>query len=302
MLVDTSYPKLECGQETQAKYIWNLVAGQRYRVASLVVSAFGDIVLPRGGQCSISYLQQLLLPLNITSGALRSALSRLVVAGVLAQQRQGLDVVYSLSQAYQTIFASASARIYARELGAAPDTWSLCVVDERIQERRDLQRKQLQYLGYGALGATLMLRSEHPLLLSDTDAIGTCCVFRGARHQASDDATQRQSWSLEPIDAGYREFRRRFAPLLDIEEWAPAHALSLRLLAVHEYRRMAIKDPLLPAHWYPSSWSEASARETFTHLYAQLLESSEQRIDSLYRREGLVPPSVDRQTLMSRFA
>ena len=55
---------------------------------------------------------------------------------------------------------------------------------------------------------------------------------------------------------GYGRFLDAFAPLADAPI-PPAEALLLRLLLVHEWHRLVLRDPLLPAALLPEAWPDA---------------------------------------------
>jgi phenylacetic acid degradation operon negative regulatory protein len=100
---------------------------------------------------------------------------------------------------------------------------------------------------------------------------------------SADDAEGRRlveaSWSLERTAESYREFMKTFAPL---EDWvraandiAPADAILARVLLIHHYRRVILRDPLLPASLLPPAWPALEARKFCASLYQALLPASD---------------------------
>jgi phenylacetic acid degradation operon negative regulatory protein len=53
-------------------------------------------------------------------------------------------------------------------------------------------------------------------------------------------------------------------------------AFVLRTLLVHEYRRIHLRDPQLPASLLPRSWAGADAHELCRNLYAKVFAASEE--------------------------
>ena len=92
------------------------------------------------------------------------------------------------------------------------------------------------------------------------------------------------SCSLERTAESYREFMKTFAPL---EDWvraandiAPADAILARVLLIHHYRRVILRDPLLPASLLPPAWPALEARKFCASLYQALLSASESWLDT----------------------
>jgi len=105
---------------------------------------------------------------------------------------------------------------------------------------------------------------------------------------SADNAMGRQlaaaSWSLERTAESYREFMKTFASL---EGWiggadrvSPADAILARILLIHHYRRVVLRDPLLPEGLLPPAWPALDARQFCARLYQALLPASESWLDA----------------------
>ena len=69
-----------------------------------------------------------------------------------------------------------------------------------------------------------------------------------------------------------------------------ALAHSLRTLLIHDYRRLLLRDPQLPAELLPAAWPGHEARALCKRLYQQLLAPSERHLDRhLQLATGTVP-------------
>jgi phenylacetic acid degradation operon negative regulatory protein len=92
------------------------------------------------------------------------------------------------------------------------------------------------------------------------------------------------SWSLERTADSYREFMKTFAPLEawigSAEKISPADAMLARVLLIHHYRRVILRDPLLPAALLPPAWPALEARRFCARLYQALLPASESWLDA----------------------
>jgi phenylacetic acid degradation operon negative regulatory protein len=60
-------------------------------------------------------------------------------------------------------------------------------------------------------------------------------------------------------------------------------AFIARILLIHYYRRVVLRDPLLPAALLPADWPGRAARSLCGEIYRGLLPASEQWLD----RNGL---------------
>ena len=86
-----------------------------------------------------------------------------------------------------------------------------------------------------------------------------------------------------------------FGPLR--EALAAGEALSeldsfiARILLIHGWRRIILRDPILPADLLPPDWPGAAARALCADLYHRLLPASERWLDAHGQTEsGPLPP------------
>ena len=113
------------------------------------------------------------------------------------------------------------------------------------------------------------------------------------RSAAEAQAIAAQAWpGLPAVADGYRRFAESFAPLAGMDIPA-AEALPLRLLLVHAYRRVALRDPDLPAALLPEDWPGGAARTLAAALYRRLVPAAEAWLDEAGRAaEGALPPAT----------
>jgi phenylacetic acid degradation operon negative regulatory protein len=93
-----------------------------------------------------------------------------------------------------------------------------------------------------------------------------------------------RAFDLSEIAAAYTEFVRRFAPFRDDVETgglAPAAAFRLRILMSHEFRRVRLRDPGLPAELLPEAWIGGRAWSLMRDLYDGLLEVSDTHLHAV---------------------
>ena len=86
------------------------------RSGSLVVTIFGDAIMPRGGAIALGSLIELTAPFGLNERLVRTAVSRLAQEGWLEAHRVGKLSEYRLSQDGRERFAEATQRIYGAAL------------------------------------------------------------------------------------------------------------------------------------------------------------------------------------------
>ena len=63
------------------------------------------------------------------------------------------------------------------------------------------------------------------------------------------------------------------------ERLSDADAFTARILLIHHYRRVVLRDPLLPTALLPRDWPGRAARQLCGEIYRGLLPASEQWLD-----------------------
>jgi phenylacetic acid degradation operon negative regulatory protein len=113
-------------------------------------------------------------------------------------------------------------------------------------------------------------------------------VADGLRLRAEGDAdTLRalavRAWPLTRLGDAYSAFSATFTVLGDFLRSGGAlselDALIARVLLIHEYRRIVLRDPLLPAVVLPPDWPGNAARDLCAEVYRALLVPSESWLD-----------------------
>jgi phenylacetic acid degradation operon negative regulatory protein len=268
------------------------------RTWSLIVTLFGDVVVPRGGRLWLGTALEIFEALHIGGNVVRTAMSRLTADGWLERNRVGRNSYYRLAEKGRVISGEAAVRIY----GATPQAW-----DGRFRmavlgsSDSDVTRSALEAAGYVQLApgvlialseqANLATPSDMVMMRSETDA-------DGARRLAD------RVWPTHRLGERYRRFVKAFQPLA--AHLASGNALSDleallgRLLLIHEYRRLALRDPMLPEALLPEDWPGREARSLCAGLYRALLEASERWLDDrALNEDGRLPPPMS--SLTARF-
>ncbi len=112
---------------------------------------------------------------------------------------------------------------------------------------------------------------------------------------ASDADLVRAAWNLERLAEMYRDFVERYQPVLaQLRDGAgdsgDESAFLLRMLLIHDYRRLLLRDPGLPDVLLASDWPGQRARLLCRELYRRLLAPSERHLDAhLQLADGHAP-------------
>lgn len=258
------------------------------RTWSLIVTLYGDAVVPRGGTLWLGTLLEIFAGLEIGGNVVRTATSRLAADGWLERLRAGRNAYYRLADKGRVTFADAARRIYQ---GSSRDWDGVLHLAVLPDAQRDTARTALEAAGYAPLAPGVMIAvGPH------AGAVNAGTIHLRASADA-DDARRlaRQVWLPERLEAGYRRFLASFTPLRDAcaagQALSDMEALLARLLLVHEYRRIVLHDTLLPDALLPAEWPGLAARALCAALYPALLPGSERWLDAhALNHEGNLPP------------
>ncbi len=102
-------------------------------------------------------------------------------------------------------------------------------------------------------------------------------------------------WNLDDIDARYSAFALRFRPLMKAMSHAPKlpdkSAFLVRTLLIQEYRKILLRDPMLPEELLPSDWQGATAYQLCRNLYRELYMPADQYLtETMETADGPLPP------------
>ncbi|MCP5178893.1 MAG: phenylacetic acid degradation operon negative regulatory protein PaaX [Pseudomonadales bacterium] len=280
------------------------------RTGSLIVSIFGDSVLPRGGEIWLGSLIRVLAPVGVSERMVRSAVFRLVQDGVLRSRTVGRRSFYALTPSSREAFEASSRRIYTLDGPAWSGRWCLALVAGVAADRRAHVRRELGWLGFGQFGPDVLAhpgidREALDRVLGDIGCRETV-VLLDAAGDAGDAALDRlvhAAWDLDTLAAGYAAFNRLFDPLRDVVRAGvtPADAFFIRIFLVHEYRRVLLRDPRLPDSLLPGEWAGTAARQLCAALYPGLMTASERFIDNAMEGDGGRLPDAH-SSVRQRFA
>jgi phenylacetic acid degradation operon negative regulatory protein len=279
------------------------------RGGSLIVTLFGDSIMPRGGAVTLGSLIALAGPFGLNERLVRTATARLAKDGWLTGHRTGKLSEYHLSPDGRERFAEATKRIYSEPETLWSGRWTVIVLPPmRAAERREL-REELVWRGFGELSTNVF---AHPEL--DSRSLGLPRRPAGLRSKLivfdanlADDAPQRLvslGWDLEDLALRYQSFVKRFERVLAAVQASsgldPQACFILRTLLIHEYRRLHLRDPLLPPRLLRANWPGAQAAALCRDIYARVFAASEAHLSQVAAQlAGPLPPPD--ASVMQRF-
>lgn len=258
----------------------NFHAHTPIRAWSMIITVFGDCVLPRGGTLWLGTLTRVMEAMDVGPGVVRTAMSRLASDGWLDRSKIGRNSYYRLTDKGEITFKDATRRIYFDNTKKWQGKWIIGFLapgSDRAERREKLLER-----GFGAIAPNVVLRPYTDALPQSDPAN---CVFSILENLgANANMLANQGWPLEKLAEEYREFNEQFAQIeqqLDAgETFSSLECLLIRTLLIHDFRRVVLKDPQLPQSALPEDWQGEVARRLCAKIYHAVLEPSEQWLDS----------------------
>jgi phenylacetic acid degradation operon negative regulatory protein len=124
-------------------WIARFLAEDPPRSKSLVVTIFGDAIVPHGGTVWLGSLIELLAPFGVNDRLLRTSVFRLAQEGWLGSQRDGRRSSYAITPGAMARFRHAYRRIYAPLAVHWDGHWTLVINSGEIDAaERAAMRKE----------------------------------------------------------------------------------------------------------------------------------------------------------------
>ncbi len=285
---------------------------RRVQAGSLIISVFGDAILPRGGRIWLGSLIRLLEPLELNERLVRTSVFRLAKEEWLRTESIGRRADYVLTPSGRRRFEEASRHIYASHAPLWDRRWRLIlVVGELDPKVREEVRRALFWQGFGALGADCFVHPSAELssVLDALIAEGLAPALSAllplfaadsrSAMSASDADLVRRAWDLGQLSEAYSGFVATYQPVLDdlrrdhLVEVSEQDAFLLRTLLIHDYRRLLLRDPELPDVLLPADWPGQQARLLCKELYKRLEPLSARHLDKHFTLSDGTVPSED---------
>ena len=266
-------------------FIQHAVSSVPVSGTSLIASLYGDALSHRGGEIWLGSLAALLEGMGFGERFVRTALFRLNKEGWLDVARIGRRSFYRLSDKGLRLTRRAEHKIYRAEQPAWDGKWLLLLSEGLDKSTLNEVKKQLIWQGFGTLAPSLMASPSQQLadvqsLLHEAGVADNVICFEAhtplALSRAALRARVEECWHLSEQNLMYESFIDSFRPLLPLLREASAEALTpercfqIQLLLIHFYRRVILKDPLLPEKLLPPHWAGQTARQLCINIYQRV--------------------------------
>ena len=277
------------------------------RTNSLIVSIFGDVVTQHGHTLWLGSLVNALAPLGVNDRLVRTSVFRLVKEGWLESERVGRRSYYRFSDYGLHEYERAARRIYALEKSEWLGHWQVLIPVDIPERQREQFRRSLHWQGYRAIApGTFAKPGDGGRILRETleefDVADKVMILDAGTSPLSSDKLVKQlvedSWQLDHVAEDYREFLKRYRPVL---KWAlkkqlidPENAFIARTLLIHDYRRILLHDTPLPRELLPKAWPGAEALRLTSELYQGLAGPSLEYITTQLEGDDGPLPVADR--------
>jgi phenylacetic acid degradation operon negative regulatory protein len=274
-----------------------MVERTRLRPSQMLFTLYGDYIYHVGGEIWVGSLIRLMQCFGISEQSVRSELVRMCRKGYLTVRRLGKRSYYSLSPRGQEIIEVGARRIFTYEHDNWDGRWTVLTysIPEEQREVRDRLRRDLTWLGFGALTSGVYVSPwEHPVdlprLLETYRTQGYIQVFRADNAGPEENrALVRRCWDLDGINRAYREFLGDWEPRLQRFERDGGKHLSdqdcfvERYLLAHAYKRFPLLDPGLPRELLPPEWLGHRAAELFRTYHQALHDRAMRFFHAVYQ-------------------
>jgi phenylacetic acid degradation operon negative regulatory protein len=270
------------------------------RGGSLLVTIFGDSIAPRGGVVTLGSLIQLAAPFGLTERLVRTSVARLAQDDWLVARRDGRRSEYRLTPRGQHRFAEATQRIYGKGPASWDGQWSLLVLPPNGSKHRESLREGLRWLGFGQPGPGVFAHPNSNLeqtreWVRNLDGARDALLLKSSSGDiVVDRAVVAAGWDLGELARRYRRFVDSFAAAAAASAagLSPESAFVIRTLLIHEYRKIHLRDPLLPPALLPNDWVGTSAYDLCANLYAKVFAAAEEFLTATASTlEEALPPA-----------
>ena len=242
---------------------------------SLLLTVFGEYVLPQARPVWTSTLLHVLGGLGVEEKSARQALNRMSGGGWIRSERSGRRVRWTLTQHGRTLLSEGAERIYS--FGRERESWDgrwLVLLASVPESKRDLRHQLRTRLAWAGLGSPASGVWVSPHVSREAEAkqvveslglqpvvFSFCGPFAGI---GSERGMVEQAWHLGDLAAAYEDFLGEFAGM---RPGTGEQVLYAQIRLVDHWRRFPQLDPQLPVDLLPPHWIGVRAANVFKDLH-----------------------------------
>lgn len=298
-------------ESASRKLVAEFSSRRTLRTGSLITTVFGDSIAPRGGTAWLGSLITVMQEFGVSERLVRTSVFRLVQDGWLQSALIGRRSYYSLTDEGRERFEQATHKIYGEPATDWDHQWCLILLAGLDAAHRDKVRKELAWLGFGALSTNTLAHPAPDMAAVDVvlHRLGVAdeVIIMSATTQRNEAAMRKlaqASWNLDDIDQRYASFVKRFRPLIAAygknAEVTAKTAFLVRTLLIQEYRKVLLRDPQLPADLLPADWHGTAAYQLCRNLYRAVYRQADDYLTEVMETaDGPLPPPT--RSFLQRF-
>jgi phenylacetic acid degradation operon negative regulatory protein len=265
---------------------------------SFIVTVFGDVISQHGHWVWLGSLIESLEPLGFSERLIRTSVFRLVKDDWLQVKKVGRKSYYAFTESANNHYTKAARRIYAGSTQHSDGRWLIVIPSLVNEDKLVLLKRQLRWLGFSTLtsGAyahpsidqTSLEETIKELELNDSVIIFSSRLLNDASSVALKTLVF-DKWNIESLEYSYQSLLDSYQPILELLEsnkttpkfqHTQQQYFLIRLLLIHEYRRILLKDHELPENLLPEKWSGLIANHLVKHFYSVVAEKSTNFVNS----------------------
>ncbi|PKR48916.1 PaaX family transcriptional regulator [Thalassospira marina] len=274
---------------------------------AVVITFLCDVLRPRGDSVFLADLIALLSQVGVSERVLRTAVFRMSRDGWLETQRVGRQALYQVTAEGWRLIDPGCRQFYTAHVDKWDGQWTLIIFDNHAitaDQRRTVARL-LGWRGFGAVSANVFAHPgiDIPLtrqILTETGLAQTAISLRAETQDIAESASLRDmvaaTWDLAALQRQYQQKLALFEPLLSLDLAAlcsPELAFALRMLLMHGFKQVVLRDPGLPAELLPANWAGIHARAVIRRLYWQLVPLSEPFVNRVFNQNDPAIPGYN---------
>jgi phenylacetic acid degradation operon negative regulatory protein len=261
---------------------------ERFRILQpqeVILGLLGEYIGPDERAWS-GGLVQILGDLGYSNAASRVALNRVIARGLLAPEKEGRFVFYTITPRLRVVHSEGRNRVFSEEIDPEwTGRWTIVfygVSDEERVHRAQLGR-WLRLRGFGQLQEGVWIAPGE----QDADVLALArrlklekqvTAFLGELGKSHDvRQTISRAWKVEELKALYQMFVDDFRPqarqLAKLKK-QPRAAFVVRTRLIEMFRQTTMYDPRIPDRMLGLNWRRGEAIELFQTLHKALLPTA----------------------------
>ena len=260
----------------------------------LIMTVFGDYIIPYGGEIWLGSLVKLLEPLEVNERLVRTSIFRLTKDGWLKSRKKGRNSYYHACQ--MGVIESNEQRIFFQQ-EEWDGNWRFIVgiSMESASAERDAFRKRLNKEGFCAISSNVFGHPTYPFkqiekLLSHY-ALSDAYVLisgRNAKGQPLEYEKARRvihRCMINELEQSYNDILTLYRPIYEareaLSELTAEQSFCLRAVLINDYRRVLWHDTVRSNMLFDDDWVGRRVRKVVAEIYCRIEEKSNHYFESI---------------------